>query len=361
VVEEDVGLLASPNQQNDHEGMFMSGVEAVAKALAVAYGWPDAVLQRLPSGTATVNYAGQADGRQIFVKVYPPGTDLDTERSAIELSQFAAASGVPTAAAIRSLDGSLIHRSDETGFSAWEFVLGDPVGESGLTERQMAAVGGSLGRLHRVLAEHPAAPSTVEPASALCDVDRSIGKIDKVLTALSHKPNRDDFQAWALDVLRWRLAQMPRIAEILAGLPPLTCQILHGDFAAPNVLFCNDQVAAVIDFRPPRARPVAWEISRIGCDPRTVLRSEEWQRGMRLLAAAYRAEHGHARPDDLVATVRAWVCYSATSIYPFDELVMGEPLLADSLKTYARDRQQALVMVMNDLASVEEGLRATLG
>jgi hypothetical protein len=90
---------------------------------------------------------------------------------------------------------------------------------------------------------------------------------------------------------------------------------------------------------------VAWEISRIGCDPRTVLRCEEWLRGLCLLAAADRDEQVHARPDDLVAAVRTWICYSATSIYPFDELVMGEPLLIDSLKLYARDRQQALVTV----------------
>jgi len=163
------------------------------------------------------------------------------------------------------------------------------------------------------------------------------------------------------DVLRWRLTLMPRIAGILTGLPLLTCQILHGDFAAPNVLFHNDRVAALADFRPPRARPVTWEISRIGCDPRTVLRGEQWQRGRRHLAAGYRDEHDDTRPDDLVAAVRAWVCYSAASIYPFDELITDEPLLVDSLKTYTRDRQQALVMVLDDLASVEDGLRATLG
>lgn len=339
----------------------MSGVEFVVKALAAAYGWPDAELRRLPSGTATVNYVGRAGGREIFVKVYPPGTDLDAERTAIELSQFAAAGGVPTAAVIRSSAESLIHCSDETGFSVWEFVLGEPGGKSGLTEGQMAAVGRLLGRLHRVLADHPAAPSVVEPASALCNVDRSLRKIDGVLAALSNNSDSDDFRAWAVEVLRWRLALMPRIAGMLGGLPPLTCQILHGDFAAPNVLFHNDRVAALVDFRPPRVRPVAWEISRIGCDPRTVLQGEEWRRGLRLLASGYRDEYDDARRDDLVAMVRAWVCYSATSIYPFDELIVDEPLLADSLKAYAQDRQQALVAVLNDLAGVEDDLRTTFG
>jgi hypothetical protein len=39
------------------------------------------------------------------------------------------------------------------------------------------------------------------------------------------------------------------------------------------------QVAAVIDFRPPAPRPVAWEISRLGCDPRTILRDGDWLTG----------------------------------------------------------------------------------
>lgn len=48
-------------------------------------------------GQAAVNYAGTAGGRQIFVKTYLPGTDQTAEESAIELSEYAAASRVRTA------------------------------------------------------------------------------------------------------------------------------------------------------------------------------------------------------------------------------------------------------------------------
>lgn len=76
---------------------------------------------------------------------------------------------------------------------------------------------------------------------------------------------------------------------------------MHGDLAAPNVLFNGDEVAAVIDFRPPKARPVAWEVSRLACTPRTVLGGAEWLRGLRGFVAAYRDVHPDARADDLVA------------------------------------------------------------
>ncbi len=97
---------------------------------------------------------------------------------------------------------------------------------------------------------------------------------------------------------------MPWHGAMLERLPPLTSQVIHGDLALPNVLFRNDEVAAVIDFRPPSPRPVAWEVSRIGCDPRTILRGDDWVPGLAGLLAAYRDENPQVPEGDLVATVR---------------------------------------------------------
>jgi hypothetical protein len=72
---------------------------------------------------------------------------------------------------------------------------------------------------------------------------------------------------------------------------------------------------------------VAWEISRLGCDPRTVFQGEEWVHGYQGLVAAYRDENPELPRGDLVGSVRAWLCYSAASTYPFDDLVDGRALL----------------------------------
>lgn len=65
------------------------------------------------------------------------------------------------------------------------------------------------------------------------------------------------------------------------------------------------------------------------------------------------------------AAVRTWVCYSAASVYPFDDLLDGHALLPEPLQRYAVDRQHALVAVLERLDEVEavlgEVLRVTAG
>jgi hypothetical protein len=51
--------------------------------LAAAYGLADAELDRVANGQSTLNYAGTAGGRPIFVKRYPTDTDLHAERHAL--------------------------------------------------------------------------------------------------------------------------------------------------------------------------------------------------------------------------------------------------------------------------------------
>jgi hypothetical protein len=239
----------------------------------------------------------------------------------------------------------------------WEFVAADADEDAGLDEAQMTAVGTVIGQLHRVLSAHPAARPR-QDVGTLCDIDKAAGKVERVLRALAAGATPDPgFRAWATDVLLWRQALMPKLRTMLEALPPLTSQVVHGDLAAPNVLFRDRRVAAVIDFRPPSVRPVAWEISRLGCDPRSVLRGDGWIRGFLGLTAAYRAENPDLPGPDLVGAVRAWVCYSAASIYPFDDLVDGRALLPESLQQYATARHHALVAVLGRLDEIEDAVQ----
>ncbi|GAA4475598.1 phosphotransferase enzyme family protein [Phytohabitans houttuyneae] len=335
---------------------------AVSKALADVYGLAGVGLQRVLSGVATVNFVADADhGRRVFVKAYQPGADLVKERAAIELSEFAAARGVPTARVLRSERGEVLHMGELAAISVWEFVAGQSGEDVGLSQSQMIAVGSVVGHLHRILSVHPAAPRRPETGT-LCDLGKAARKLERVLRELSRGTALDsDFRAWATEVLLWRQALLPRLATMLEHLPALTSQVVHGDLAVPNVLFHDGQVAAVIDFRPPLPRAVAWEVSRLGCDPRTVLRGDDWVRGFAGLATAYREENPQLPDGDLVAAVRAWVCYSGASIYPFDDLVDRRALLPESLQRYAMDRHHALVAVLERLDEAEAVLRELVG
>jgi Ser/Thr protein kinase RdoA (MazF antagonist) len=104
------------------------------------------------------------------------------------------------------------------------------------------------------------------------------------------------FELWAWEAAKERRGLLDRAGAILAGLPDLTVQVVHGDLASPNLMMYGDEVVGVIDFQAPLPRFSAWEIARIGCDPRTVTRGDDWTSGLADLLIAYREEHPAARP-----------------------------------------------------------------
>ncbi|MFD5722710.1 phosphotransferase [Streptomyces sp. NPDC127036] len=88
--------------------------------------------------------------------------------------------------------------------------------------------------------------------------------------------------------------------------PTADAQIVHGDTAGPNVLFQHDDVAAFVDFRPPAPGYLAWEIARLGCDPKSVLdnSAQSWITGFTYLTLAYRDANPKASTADLLSSLR---------------------------------------------------------
>ncbi|RKR88367.1 hypothetical protein BDK92_2684 [Micromonospora pisi] len=75
------------------------------------------------------------------------------------------------------------------------------------------------------------------------------------------------------------------------------------------------------------------------------------------MAAGYRTAHPNVRPEDLLAVVPASICYTASSVYPYEDLVLGQALLPEQLQAYARDRQEALLAVMENATAATDALR----
>lgn len=306
-----------------------------------------AELHRIHAGTNTVNYRVVDDtGRSWFAKLYKG--NLDSEREAIELTAYAGRA-VPVPAVRRTLDGELI--AVPLPMSLWEFVEGETA-EGGITGARWPAVGTALGRLHRHLSEHPAAKPALRPAAELRDVVRARRNFDELIARFQARAELSPFEAWACEAARERRALLERAGAILAGLPALTTQVLHGDLASPNLMLRGDAVAAVIDFQPPRPGFVAWEIARIGCDPRTVILGDQWIDGLAVLLDAYRAEHPAARPDDLLSAVAAGCAHTLGSTFPLAE---PAPIPA-SLELYARARHQAALTMLDRLPEARDRL-----
>jgi hypothetical protein len=94
---------------------------------------------------------------------------------------------------------------------------------------------------------------------------------------------------------------------------------VHGDLASPNLLLRGDEVAAIVDFQPPRLRFVSWEIARIACDQRTVVLGDEWRVRLPDLLASYRAKNPSIALDDLASTVDIGCANTVSSSYPLAE------------------------------------------
>jgi homoserine kinase type II len=241
----------------------------VAGILALLYRIAPTVVSEGPEGTATRNYVAEdRAGRRWFVKAYP--------------GEAARADGVPVPAVRRTVSGEVIASAGGLSVSVTEYVAGAETAEGGLSGGRWDAVGEAVGRLHRILARHPAGPPRPVAAREVCDVTRAGRRLEELLDRwAAAPPETEGFAAWAHGTAARRLAALPEVAARLEKLPDtLTEQIVHGDLASPNLLLRGEAVAAVIDFRPPGHRSAAWEPGRIVLDPRTVLgRPDEWDPG----------------------------------------------------------------------------------
>lgn len=320
-------------------------------------------LTRIHAGTNTTNFrVVDEDGRRWFAKVYRKvcggeQVELKQERAAVGLTEFARGGGVPTARVRRTVSGRVV--DERVPMSLWEFVDGETA-EGGISGARWEAVGSVLGRLHRRLGEFPGAAVSRRAAVELRDVSRAAGAFDRVIDGYAGRADLSPFEQWAWEAARERRGLVERAGAILAGLPELTVQVVHGDLAAPNLLLRGDEVAAVIDFQPPSPRFTAWEIARIGCDPRTVMLGDGWIDGLAELLLAYRDEYPAAHTDDLVFSVAAGCAYTLASTYPLAEPLTDPAAVTPSLELYARARHDAALVMLARLPAAQEHLKARL-
>jgi homoserine kinase type II len=189
------------------------------------------------------------------------------------------------------------------------------------------------------------------------DVVRSRRQFDRVIDGYTRRAKLSPFEAWALEAAKERRALLGRAEMVLAQLPDLTVQVVHGDLAAPNLLLCADDVTAIVDFQPAGPRFLAWEIARIGCDPRTLQLGDEWIDGLGELLASYREAHPAVRLDDLLSTAAVGCAYTLGSTFP-----LAEPpdALTPSLELYARARHETALTMLDRLADVNDSLHDRL-
>ncbi|WP_307853150.1 phosphotransferase [Kitasatospora sp. RG8] len=326
--------------------------------LAEAYGLPGAVLERLPVGQVTVNYRARVGDRLLFVKHYRDGvTDLGAERAAVEQTRLARLRRVPVAAVRPAAGGATVVRHGSTTVSVWEWMPGAIV-DSGLNPAQQRAAGAALGRIHSAFADHPAGR---RPTAAVDDwLHPDLGlleaTVDKLLGIAGGRPRRGEFDEQALRTLTERREVLRGIPELLAGLPPLTTQVLHGDYSAVNLLFQGDELTAVLDFLPPESFLAAYELGRIAFDPRTVVLDEDWITSGVNLVGSYLETNPLLPAADVTACARVALIQLLTSLYGVKQHYLKPGLLQPDLDRFWLLRHAAAQRLLDHLGDVESAL-----
>ncbi len=330
---------------------------AVADALAIAYGLIPVGVRRLPVGDATVNYRAVCAERTVFVKCYLPGTSLTAELLAIRLSETAGRAAVPVARVLPSRTGEVLATHGELALSVWDFIDGHPI-TTGLNRLQLQAAGMALGRLHRCFAALPASLRPAPQTRAWLSVDLSelVRTVDQLLAIIAARDAPDTFDLAAVHTLRERRAALARVPALLADVPPLTSQVLHGDYSVLNLLFSGDDLAAAVDFRPPDPFLIAYELGRIALDPRAVALTPDWLDGACVLIEAYLTENPRVSRNDVAYAGRIWLVHLLTSLYGVKGHYLQPGLLQGDLDEFWLLRHRAAQILWEHLADVEDAL-----
>lgn len=331
----------------------------IERLLATAFGVSVSALDRLAVGQATVNYRATTNTGRVFVKAYPAGTDLAQEAAGIRLSVLAGRAGIPVACPLSLGDGTFIARHEGSAASVWEWIDGAII-ETGYNQSQLHVAGHTLGLIHRTFAtllESNAPAPEAEPWLAF-NAPEFTAIIDRLLAIIEAKNEPDEFDRSAWRTLRERREQVERVPSLIAGLPPLTTQVLHGDYSPMNLMFAGDGLAAVIDFRPPDPFFIAYELGRIAYDPRSVTRSPDWQTDALALIAAYRRANPQVAPDAIACSARVALIQLLTSLYGVRNHYLKPGLLQDGLDAFWLQRHHAATTLLHHLHDLEKALHA---
>jgi len=336
--------------------------DLVADRLVRVYGLDVRAVERVPFGVETDNFTVHlVDGGRVFAKAYRPGQDLDVQLLRVESTGFARERGIPTPAVVPDSEGLLISPSPAPALSVWEFVDASP---SGLpwSRRLAEDLGVTLGRLHRVFAEHPAAArfTVIRPLWWERDPRRALDVADAVLRRIGD-PRTPGDAARCDQVATRRSDLVAHAPRLTAGLPPAWVAPVHYDFTRPNVLVARDDtVAAVIDFHACVAPP-AWELGRIAFDPLTVATSDDWPTIALTLVDAYRSENPELLAAQVTACARMALLQAMQSFFGVREhYERPDPVHQADLDSYWHRRWQMTRHLLNALPDIEDALRGSV-
>lgn len=330
----------------------------LASVLQDAYGITDVFLERLPLGQATLNYRAVGQDQTVFVKRYLAGTALDEERRAIELSEIARRAGIPAAPIRAASNGHYIVEAHGFAISVWDWMPGSTKSTQ-LTIRQHEEVGIQLGRIHRIFRNLRTKNMSIEKTNRWLDpkiekLRLDIKTLQDLVATRLRIDGADEFDRAAEAQLAKRMDDIARLPGLIEGLPALNSQVLHGDYTLVNLLMEKETVSAVLDFRPPEAFLVAYDLGRVAFQPSVVVGDANWLEGARALIRSYADANREVSAVDLKAAGRVALIQLLRSLYGIKQHYSAPALLQANLDKFWTDRHEAVSILFQNFKEIDD-------
>jgi Ser/Thr protein kinase RdoA (MazF antagonist) len=228
---------------------------------------------------------------------------------------------------------------------------------------QLEQAGDALGRIHAAFAPLPASSSPAPQVTAwrepdIAGLNATIGTLLAAIASHAATGQAGAFDKQARSTLTERQDMLAAVPALLAGLPELTAQVLHGDYSPVNLLWDNGTLTAVLDFRPPDPFLLAYDLGRMAFYPNTVASDPSWLDSARTLVAAYIAANPSVPGEDVRWCARVALLQLLTSLYGVKQHYLKPGLFQDDLDQFWLLRHQAAGIILAQLDDAEAMLGA---
>ena len=310
-------------------------------------------IARIAKGMGTTNWLVRTAVADYFLKQYQPDTDIAGEAAALKLTEEARAAGVPAPRVIPSVTHDLLSSQGDRAIALFEY-FPDTTSGVALSSSEMAQAGHTLGRLHAFLRSRSGLRDGTTEWLAF-DERRKRAAFERYVATIERRGGQDQFDRRTSSLLHRRLELLPRAVALLASLPPLARQVVHGDYSVQNILFREGELVAVVDFRPPERFLPAFEIGRAALAPETVTADPGWRDKALVFVEAYcRANPGIARSDIQFAP-HVWAVQLIRSEYGVRQHYRGPVERQTDLDRFWFQRSEAADTILDNLDELSAG------
>lgn len=344
---------------DSQSGDFKIIVEVIKKNYRIddVFSW-----YRLNLGQGTFNYNIKTNKGDFFVKQYSSHADLKKEESAIELSSLAGTYKIPVSLCIPNIHNELIDSSSSYPFSLWSWVEGTVL-DNNASFTQYRIVGATLGKMHNHFSKHPLSSYPSYKAEKWLSIrkDSVTNEIDNLIRIIGKKiknGNGELFDEQSIFSLNERKIQLDELYNLITQLPKLTTQVIHGDYTFVNMLFEDEHLKAILDFRNPEPFFIAYELGRIAFHPSVIFNRSDWIDIAEVIVRSYKANNPNLLSDDYIYCGHVALIQLLKSLYGVKQHYFNPGLIQSDLDDFWVLRHFSVRKLLSNIDNIETMLRS---